>query len=198
MSSDRSSVAPDVYAVIRTGGKQYRVSPGQHLRIERLDGDAGDRISFDVLFVSGNGVVTVGAPTVDAARVSGEIIEQGRGRKIRVFKYKNKTRYRRLRGHRQLHTAVRVDEVVLDDRVWSAPVATPLDETDETSEPTAGEQTDESSDDATAQTEAVAEAELASTDTEGVADTAIIDDDGEINNETESDAADEPSTAREE
>ncbi|MDE2890953.1 MAG: 50S ribosomal protein L21 [Chloroflexota bacterium] len=120
MSTDPS----DVYAVIRSGGKQYRVSPGQRLKLERLDGAAGDRITFsDVLLVSGGGEVAVGAPTVDSASVSGEIVEQGRGRKINVFKYKNKTRYRRLRGHRQLHTAVLVDEVSLGDQTWTAPVA---------------------------------------------------------------------------
>ena len=120
MSTDPSNV----YAVIRSGGKQYRVSPGQRIRLERLDGDAGDTISFDdVLLVSGGGEVAVGTPTVEAASVSGEIVEQGRGRKINVFKYKSKTRYRRLRGHRQLHTAVLVNEVALGDQVWSAPVA---------------------------------------------------------------------------
>ncbi len=120
MSTDPS----DVYAVIRSGGKQYRVSPGQRLKLERLDGAAGDRITFsDVLLVSGGGEVAVGAPTVEAASVSGEIVEQGRGAKITVFKYKNKTRYRRLRGHRQLHTAVLVDEVSLGDQTWTAPVA---------------------------------------------------------------------------
>ncbi len=118
-----STEAPDVYAVIRSGGKQYRVSPGQRLQLERLDGAAGDRITFsDVLLVSGDGEVAVGTPTVESASVAGEIIEQGRGRKIRVFKYKNKTRYRRLRGHRQLHTSVLVDEVTLGDQTWTAPV----------------------------------------------------------------------------
>ncbi|MCY3569008.1 MAG: 50S ribosomal protein L21 [Chloroflexi bacterium] len=118
-----STEPSDVYAVIRSGGKQYRVSPGQRLKLERLDGAAGDRVTFsDVLLVSGGGEVAVGAPTVESASVSGEIVEQGRGRKIRVFKYKNKTRYRRLRGHRQLHTAVRVDEVSLGDQTWTAPV----------------------------------------------------------------------------
>lgn len=118
MSTDPSNV----YAVIRSGGKQYRVSPGQRITLERLDGDAGDAISFDdVLLVSGGGEVAVGTPTVAAASVSGEIVEQGRGRKINVFKYKSKTRYRRLRGHRQLHTSVLVNEVALGDQVWSAP-----------------------------------------------------------------------------
>lgn len=120
MSTDPS----DVYAVIRSGGKQYRVSPGQRLKLERLDGAAGDRVTFsDVLLVSGGGEVAVGAPTVDSASVSGEIVEQGRGRKINVFKYKNKTRYRRLRGHRQLHTDILVDEVSLGDQTWTAAVA---------------------------------------------------------------------------
>lgn len=131
MSTDVSD-ATDVYAVIRTGGKQYRVSPGQRLRIERLEGAAGDRIRFDqVLLVSGGGEVAVGTPTVESASVSGEIVEQGRGRKIQVFKYKNKTRYRRLRGHRQLHTAVLVDEVSLGDQTWTAPIADVLAESAE-------------------------------------------------------------------
>lgn len=142
MSTDVS----DVYAVIRTGGKQYRVSPGQRLKVERLDGAAGDRITFDdVLLVQGGGDVAVGSPTVASASVSGEIVEQGRGRKIHVFKYKNKTRYRRLRGHRQLHTAVRVDEVSLGDQTWTAPAPTPASpeppaaELDELDEPQASE-----------------------------------------------------------
>ena len=119
MSTDPS----DVYAVIRSGGKQYRVSPGQRIKLERLDGEAGDAITFnDVLLVNGGGAVAVGTPTVEAARVSGEILEQGRGRKINVFKYKNKTRYRRLRGHRQLHTSVLVNEVALGSQTWSAEV----------------------------------------------------------------------------
>ncbi len=141
MSTDVSD-ATDVYAVIRTGGKQYRVSPGQRLRIERLDGAAGDRIRFDqVLLVSGGGEVAVGTPTVESASVSGEIVEQGRGRKIQVFKYKNKTRYRRLRGHRQLHTAVLVDEVSLGEQTWTAPVADApaVEEVEEVAEPAAAE-----------------------------------------------------------
>ena len=134
MSTDSS----EVYAVIRSGGKQYRVAPGQRVRLERLDGDAGDAIRFDeVLLVSGGGEVAVGAPIVESASVSGEILEQGRGRKINVFKYKNKTRYRRLRGHRQLHTAVLVNEVSLGDQTWTAPVREDLLESaaDETEEP---------------------------------------------------------------
>ena len=154
-----STEASDVYAVIRSGGKQYRVSPGQRLRLERLDGAAGDRITFDdVLLVSGGGEVAVGTPKVESASVTGEIVEQGRGRKIRVFKYKNKTRYRRLRGHRQLHTAVLVDEVTLGDQTWTAPVReAPVEpeteavvEAEEVAEPVAS---DESVDEPTAEVE---------------------------------------------
>ena len=117
-----STPSADAYAVIRTGGKQYRVKPGQRLTIERLDGDAGDRVTFDqVLMVRGDdGSVTVGSPTVDDAVVSAEITDQRRGRKISVFKYKNKTRYRRLRGHRQYQTQVRIDELTLGDQSWIA------------------------------------------------------------------------------
>ena len=113
----------DVYAVIRTGGKQHRIAPGQRLRVERLDGEIGDRITFDeVLMVRGDdGEVALGAPTVDGASVSAEVIGQGRGRKINVFKYKSKTRYRRLRGHRQYHTDLRIEEVALGGRTWTAP-----------------------------------------------------------------------------
>ncbi len=165
MSTDVS----DVYAVIRTGGKQYRVSPGQRVKVERLEGAAGDRITFDdVLLVQGGGDVAVGSPTVESASVSGEIVEQGRGRKIRVFKYKNKTRYRRLRGHRQLHTAVRVDEVSLGDQIWTAPApepAAPEPPAAETESPEAPEAEHEPVDEqATEPEETVAEA------TEAVAD----------------------------
>ena len=156
MSTDPSNV----YAVIRSGGKQYRVSPGQQLKLERFDGEAGDRVTFsDVLLVSGGGEVAVGTPTVDSASVSGEIVEQGRGRKVNVFKYKNKTRYRRLRGHRQLHTAVLVDEVSLGDQTWTAAVSDEMAEpgSEEVEEETADDEpVAEASDDA--EEEAVAEA----------------------------------------
>ena len=128
-----STPSADAYAVIRTGGKQYRVKPGQRLTIERLDGDAGDRVTFDqVLMVRGDdGSVTVGSPTVEDAIVSAEITDQRRGRKISVFKYKNKTRYRRLRGHRQYQTQVRIDELTLGDQSWIAEAAAAVADEDE-------------------------------------------------------------------
>ena len=135
MSTDLS----DAYAVIRSGGKQYRVAPGQRIKLERLNGEVGDMITFaDVLLVSGDGEVAIGAPTVESASVSGEILEQGRGRKIQVFKYKNKTRYHRLRGHRQLQTSVLVNEVSLGDRTWRAEAKPPS-----LAEPVAAEPTNE-------------------------------------------------------
>ena len=105
-----------MYAVIRTGGKQYRVEAGQRLRVEKLSGAAGDRVEFpDVLMIGGDGDVAVGTPTVGNARVVGEIVEQGRGRKITVFKYKSKTRYRRVRGHRQQQTVLAITEIQAPD-----------------------------------------------------------------------------------
>ena len=105
-----------MYAVIRTGGKQYRVEAGQRLRVEKLSGAAGDRVEFpEVLMIGGDGEVAVGTPTVENAKVVGEIVEQGRGRKITVFKYKSKTRYRRVRGHRQQQTLLAITEIQAPD-----------------------------------------------------------------------------------
>ena len=115
-------MSADVYAVIRTGGKQHRISPGQRLRVERLPGEVGDRITFDdVLMVNGGGEVSVGSPVLDGASITAEVVGQTRARKINVFKYKAKTRYRRLRGHRQLQTDLRIAEISLGERTWSAP-----------------------------------------------------------------------------
>ena len=115
-------MSADVYAVIRTGGKQHRISPGQRLRVERLPGEVGDSITFqDVLMVSDGAEVAVGSPVLDAASVTAEVVDQTRGRKINVFKYKAKTRYRRLRGHRQLHTDLRISQISLGEQTWDAP-----------------------------------------------------------------------------
>jgi large subunit ribosomal protein L21 len=100
------------YAVIRTGGKQYRVAPGDIVRIERLAGDVGAPVEFaEVLLTGGEGAVQIGTPLVDGARVRGTIVEQGRARKILVYKKKRRKNYRRRRGHRQSVTAVRVIEI---------------------------------------------------------------------------------------
>ena len=97
------------YAIFQTGGKQYRVKEGDTIRVERIPGDEGDAIEFDqVLMLSQDGDVSVGAPTVDGARVTAEVVGKGRAKKIIVFKYKAKTRYRRKNGHRQHYTDLRV------------------------------------------------------------------------------------------
>ena len=97
------------YAIVQTGGKQYRVREGDTIRVESLAGDEGDKVEFkEVRMVSRNGDVTLGTPTVSGAKVTAEVMSHGRGRKVIVFKYKAKTRYRRRRGHRQPYTDLRV------------------------------------------------------------------------------------------
>jgi large subunit ribosomal protein L21 len=97
------------YAVIRTGGKQYRVSEGDVVRIEKLDGEVGAKIIMDdVLFVGGDGEAKIGAPLVTNAKVTGEIVDQLRAKKIIVFKKKRRKSYSRQQGHRQYQTALKI------------------------------------------------------------------------------------------
>ena len=97
------------YAVIRTGGKQYRVSPGDVVRIEKLDAAPGTDVEFnDVLMTSHDGKLALGTPNVSGARVTGQVVAQGRAKKILVFKKKRRKNYRRHQGHRQYLTTVRV------------------------------------------------------------------------------------------
>jgi large subunit ribosomal protein L21 len=105
------------YAIVQTGGKQYRVRKDDVIRVESLRGDEGDSIDLgEVLMVSREGDVTVGTPTVAGASVSTEIVSQGKGKKIVVFKYKSKSRYRRKNGHRQPFTELRVTGITLRKR----------------------------------------------------------------------------------
>jgi large subunit ribosomal protein L21 len=91
-----------VYAIVATGGKQYRVEPGQRFDVERLVGEPGSQVELpEVLLVADGNDVTVGQPTVPGARVVAELLDQAKGKKIIVFKYKSKVRYRRKTGHRQ-------------------------------------------------------------------------------------------------
>lgn len=102
-----------MFAVIKTGGKQYKVAAEDILRIEKLDGVAGDTITFDNVLMVGSGAdVTIGAPLVAGATVVGELVEQARGRKIKVFKKKRRQKYRRTAGHRQDLTIVRVTDIL--------------------------------------------------------------------------------------
>ena len=101
-----------MYAVIKTGGKQYRVAPGQTIRVEKLDGSIGDQVNIkDVLLVSDGETVKVGQPLLAEAEVTATIVEQHKAKKIVVFKKKRRKAYRRTQGHRQLYTALRVQEI---------------------------------------------------------------------------------------
>ena len=101
-----------MYAVIKTGAKQYRVTEGETLRVERLAGTPGDDISFDeVLLVSRDGEFRLGRPLVEGARVRGTIVEQDRNKKIIVFKMKRRKGYRRKQGHRQSYTGIKVNAI---------------------------------------------------------------------------------------
>lgn len=101
-----------MYAVVRTGGKQLRVAPGDAVRVEKLEGAVGDRVELDeVLFVGGEGDARIGTPLVAGAKVVGVITAQGRGEKITVFKMKRRKGYRRKQGHRQSFTEVQVEGI---------------------------------------------------------------------------------------
>lgn len=101
-----------MYAVIKTGGKQYRVEQGAVLAFERLDGDHGTQIKFDeVLLVGTDDKTQIGRPLVAGASVTGTIVEQGRAKKIVVFKFRRRKNYKRKKGHRQYFTRVRIDQI---------------------------------------------------------------------------------------
>jgi large subunit ribosomal protein L21 len=100
------------YAVIRTGGKQYRVIPGEVLRVEALDGEVGNEVEFpEVLLASTDSGVQIGTPILPAARVRAKIVQQGKAKKVIVFKKKRRKNYRRKHGHRQLFTAIQVTDI---------------------------------------------------------------------------------------
>lgn len=101
-------------AVIATGGKQYWVKEGDIIKVEKLDQEKGERVEFDkVLMVNKDGEYIIGRPLVENAKVAGKVIRQGKARKIIVFKYKAKTRYRKKTGHRQPFTEVLIEEIKL-------------------------------------------------------------------------------------
>jgi large subunit ribosomal protein L21 len=104
-----------MYAVIRTGGKQYRVASGQVLKVERLAGEVGATIAFDQVLMVGDGddEPRIGAPLVDGAQVTAEVLEQGKAPKVIVFKKKRRKNYRRKRGHRQLQTVLRIRDIAV-------------------------------------------------------------------------------------
>jgi len=101
-----------MYAVVNTGGKQYKVQQGDLLRVEKISGDVGSPVTFDrVLMFSDGENVSIGQPLLDSVAVEGHIVEQGKAKKIIVFKYKRRKRSRRKNGHRQEFTAVLIDNI---------------------------------------------------------------------------------------
>ena len=101
-----------MYAVVRSGGKQYRAEVGATIDVDRLPQEVGESIALDdVLLVANDEEVQIGAPTVEGASVTATVVEQFRGKKIIVYKYRQRTNYRRKQGHRQYYTRLRIDEI---------------------------------------------------------------------------------------
>jgi large subunit ribosomal protein L21 len=101
-----------MYAVIRTGGKQYKVHEEQILKVEKLEGTEGSQIEFDdILMYSDGETITLGSPKVENASVKAHILDQGRGKKQLIFKYKRRKGYRKLNGHRQHYTEIKIESI---------------------------------------------------------------------------------------
>ncbi|MBS5971019.1 MAG: 50S ribosomal protein L21 [Finegoldia magna] len=100
-----------MFAIIKTGGKQYKVSEGDVIKVEKIEAEAGDKIEFDqVLMVAGDDV-KVGSPVVEGAKVSAEVLNQKKDKKIVIFKFKAKKNYRKKKGHRQPYTLVKIEKI---------------------------------------------------------------------------------------
>lgn len=100
-----------MYAIIATGGKQYKVAEGDIIKVEKLGSEAGTVVSFDQVLAVNNGELVVGNPTVSGATVSATVVEEGRGKKVIVYRYKRKTGYHKKNGHRQPYTMVKIDKI---------------------------------------------------------------------------------------
>jgi large subunit ribosomal protein L21 len=112
-----------IYAIIETGGKQYRVTSGQTIDVERLDVTEGSTVEFDRVLLIGEGEnVTVGTPTVEGASVLATSKGDGKGKKVIVFRYKPKTRYRKKNGHRQPYTRLSIDKIITPEAAQEGPV----------------------------------------------------------------------------
>lgn len=98
-------------AIIRTGGKQYRVSPGSVLKVEKLPGEKGASLDFEVLLVGQGETVQIGTPLVAGAKVTGQVVSHGRGTKIIVYKFRKRTNYRKKQGHRQAYTEIKITAI---------------------------------------------------------------------------------------
>ena len=100
-----------MYAIIATGGKQYKVAEGDIINVEKLGLEAGATVSFDQVLVVNNGQVVVGNPTVAGASVSATVVEEGKNKKVIVYRYKRKSGYHKKNGHRQAYTKVKIDKI---------------------------------------------------------------------------------------
>lgn len=110
-----------MYAVIETGGKQYRVQPGDVISVEKLNVEAGNKVTFDRVLIANDGKdVQIGTPVVESAAVSGTVVENGKGKKVIIFKYKAKKDYRKKQGHRQPYTMIKIDEVTVNGKTEKA------------------------------------------------------------------------------
>ena len=102
-----------MYAIIATGGKQYKVAEGDIIKVEKLGLDAGSTVTFDQVLAVSDGKLKVGSPTVEDASVSATVVEEGKNKKIVVLRYKRKTGYKKKSGHRQPYTKVKIDKINL-------------------------------------------------------------------------------------
>ncbi len=100
-----------MYAIIATGGKQYKVAEGDIIKVEKLGVEAGETVTFDQVLVVNNGELVVGNPTVANASVSAKVVEEGKNKKVIVYRYKSKTGYHKKNGHRQPYTKVKIEKI---------------------------------------------------------------------------------------
>ena len=100
-----------MYAVIATGGKQYKVSEGDTVRVEKLEGDVGSKVEISEVLMVGGDDLKIGTPNVEKAKVTGLIVEQGKAKKILVFKKKRRKGYKKMQGHRQQYTALKIEKI---------------------------------------------------------------------------------------
>lgn len=100
-----------MFAIIETGGKQYKVKAGDEVLVEKLDAEVGQTVEFDALYVENEGQISVGTPVVEGVKVKAEVVEHGKGKKIVVFKYKPKKRQKTKQGHRQPYTKLRITNI---------------------------------------------------------------------------------------
>ena len=100
-----------MYAIIATGGKQYKVAEGDIINVEKLGVAAGEAVTFDQVLAVNNGELAIGCPTVEGATVSATVVKEGKGKKVIVYRYKRKTGYHKKNGHRQLFTEVKIEKI---------------------------------------------------------------------------------------